>query len=382
MLFSVANLEHTKMFINTKLWPYVLITVSFFVYLFFFHPQIFRYKIPTTLVHDYLRSQDIEDPKGLIHDRIYLSDSDIYIGSGYLYATGSDPSSLNLHPPLIKYLFGFSTFLTGNPFLVQILFGLGLLMLTYFLGTKLFRSPLAALGAVFFMMLDPVFAGMMDWALLDLGQAFFALGYLVSLFFFPGSWVLSGVALGLFASSKFWTTAVIFTVLVYAYKFIIRKEKPNFRGIGLSFLMGLTVFSLTYIVSFVNAGGMFNILEYQGRVLRFMLTHNSAASIGGPIILFLTGNFIPWWGTGGILRAPDWSLLWPMGLVSGIILSVRTKLGDLKAFFYLVPCAYLLLSITQVPFTRYFIIILPFIYLSFANFLVQWYHSPHVPRKT
>lgn len=336
--------------------------------------------MPAALPQDYLRSQDIEDPQGLIHDRIYLSDSDIYIGSGYLYATGADPASLNLHPPLVKYLFGFSTLLTGNPFLVQILFGLGLLLLTYFLGTKLFRSPLAALGAVFFMMLDPVFAGMMEGALLDLGQAFFALGYLISLFFFPGSWVLSGVALGLFASSKFWTTAVIFTVLVYGYKLLILKEKLNYIKIGLSFLTALFVFCLTYIVSFVNIGGLFNILEYQGRVLKFMLSHNSAVSLGGPIILFLTGYFVPWWQS-GIAKAAEWSFLWPMGLASGIILSVRTKLSDLKAFFYLLPSAYLLLSITQVPFTRYFIIILPFIYLSFANLLGKWYHSLHVTGK-
>lgn len=366
-----------------KFWPYVLITFSFFVYLFIFHPKIFSYKMPQTLVHDYLRSQDIEDPKGLIHDRIFLSDSDIYIASGYLYATGVDPSSLNLHPPLMKYLFGFSTLLTSNPFYIQILFGLALLILTYLLGKKLSGGHLVGLGAMFLLLIDPVFGGMMDGALLDLGQTVFALGYVMLAFFFPENWIWQGVLLGLFASSKFWSTAVVFVVLIYGYKLFIQKEKIDWKKILGSFVTALLIFSLTYIVSFVNAGGLFNIFAYQGRVLKFMLSHNSAVMIGGPVILFITGYFTSWWKA-GVVKASDWSLLWPIGLLVGVVVGVKNlwrKAYSIKLFIYLLPFTFLLLSLTQVPFTRYFLIILPFVYVGFVSLLAQWYHSFHVQRK-
>lgn len=360
---------------------YILVTVSFFVYLFVFHPKVFSYKMPDTLTGDYLRSQDIEDPKGLIHDRIFISDSDIYIASGYLYATGTEPTKYNFqHPPLIKYLFGFSTVLTGNPFYAQIVFGLGLLLVTYFLGRKLFKGPLVALGAVFLLLIDPVFSGTMEGALLDLGQAFFALGYVALTFFFPEKWILQGVALGGFAASKFWSTAIIIVFLIYVFKIFFLKEKINWRKVLGSFAAASAVFFLTYTVSFIEAGGMFNIFELQGRVLKFMLTHNSAVSVGGPIALFVSGYFAPWW-QGGMARSADWSLFWPLGLISGIFLALRAKAGDPKTFCYLVPAAYLLLSAAQVPFTRYFIIILPFAYLNFANLFMQWYYSIRVTRK-
>jgi hypothetical protein len=361
-----------------KIFPYILITFGLFLLLVLKHPEIYKYKFNQNLIHDYLRSQDIEDPQGKIKDRIFLSDNDIYITSGYLYAKGEDPSKYNFqHPPLIKYLFGFSTVLTGNPFWIQVLFGLTLLFLTYFLGTKLFKSKTVSLIAAGFLLIDPVFGGMMNETLLDLGQAVFALGCIILIFFYPESYILQGLILGLFAASKFWSTAIFFIILIFFYKIYIRKEKIDFRKVGFSFLIAFLIFSLTYIKSFINANGLFNLFAFEARVLRFMLAHNSASFIGGPILLFISGFFAPWWhlpagGQGaGVARAGDWSFLWPVGLIVSLYLALKTKIKDVKFFFYLLPLTFLLLSSTQVPFTRYFIVILPFVYLDLAGFLTQ-----------
>jgi hypothetical protein len=331
------------------------------------------------MIQDYLRSQDIEDPQDTIKNRIIISDSDIYIATGYLYANGVDPTLYNFqHPPAVKYLFGLSTLLTGNPYFVQILFGLALLFLTYFLGLKLFKNPLISLIAPGLLLIDPVFGGMMDGALLDLGQAFFALDYVILMLLFPESYITQGLVLGFFAASKFWSTAVIFVILTLGYKLFLRKEKINLKKLMISFLVAGIVFALTYSVSFIANGGLFNIFAFEGRVLRFMLAHNSAIQIGGPLILFTTGFFAPWWQA-GVLRAADWSLLWPVGLAASIIMVLKTKAHGLKFFFFLLPVVYLLLTSTQVPFTRYFIIILPFIYLSIAGLL--FFYGPNRKKK-
>lgn len=356
-----------------KLFPYLIVTTLFAIFIWFFHHDSLTYRFNPNLVRNYLRSQDIEDPESKIKDRIFVSDNDIYLSAGYLYAKGESPIKYNFqHPPLTKYLFGFSTLVTGNPFWIQIFFGLTILLLTLFLGTKLFKNKLVGFVGAAFLLIDPVFGGMMNEALLDLGQAVFALSYLVLMFFYPGSYILSGVLLGFFAASKFWSTALIIVGLVYFYKLVIKKEKLDYSKILLSFVVGFLVFSATYIKAFTDAGGAFNIFTFLARDLRFMLTHNSSGVFGSPIVLFATGFFAPWWGQ-GVARAGDWFFLWPVGLWAGVFVGVREfwkSTKNYKLFFFLLPFTYLLLTSTQVPFTRYFILILPVIYLNLASFLL------------
>jgi len=352
-----------------KLFPYLLIAIFFFGFLYLKTPDIFSYKFDQNLISEYLRSQDIEDKGNTIQDRIFLSDSDLYIASGYLYAKGADPTGYDFQvPALIKYLFGFSTLLFENPYYVQIVFGLLLLWLTYFLGIKLFKKKAVALLGTGLLLIDPVFGQMMQGALLDLGQTVFALAFVILMFFYPKSFILQGITLGLFAASKFWSTAAIFIFLIVAYKVVIRKEKYDFKRGGLMLMAAFAVYCLIYIKAFINLRGGFNILLYQLKVLKYMWEHNSAGIPGGPVVLFISGFFAPWWQT-GILRAADWSIFWPLSAVSSLILALKTKIKDVKFFFYLLPIAYVLLISTQVPFTRYFLIILPYAYLSFSSLL-------------
>src|SRR4030042_4005856 len=151
-----------------KQFPYLLIAFLFLVFLMLKHGDIFAYKFEPSLISEYLRSQDIEDKGKTIKNRIFLTDSDLYIASGYLYAKGEDPTIHNFqHPPLIKYLFGFSSVLFGNPFYVQLSFGLALLFLTYWLGKKVFNNIWLSLIGVFLLLIDPVFSNMMSENLLD-----------------------------------------------------------------------------------------------------------------------------------------------------------------------------------------------------------------------
>ena len=103
-----------------------LIITVYLIVLFFRNPNIFSYKFDTSLVKKYLCSQDISHEPPC--KRLFLSDEDIHIAAGYLYAKGSDPIVYNFqHPPLIKYLYGYSIILFHNPYFVQI--GLGILFL-------------------------------------------------------------------------------------------------------------------------------------------------------------------------------------------------------------------------------------------------------------
>lgn len=353
----------------------VILTICLFALLlgtvFYKNRAIFEYKFNPSLVSNYLRSQDIEDVNDQIKDRIFVSDSTIYVGAGYLYAKGSDPTAYNFqHPPLIKYLFGYSTLIFKNPYVVQLFFGLLIIFLTYLLGFRIFNSRGVGLLASIFLILDPVFISQIGQTLLDLGQSAFALLYFLLAIFYPGAFVFQGLVLGLFAASKFWSTTIIFVAIIWGYKFFLKRKEIEYRKLIYSFLIAFVVFSLTYLKTFIDRGGLFNIFFFEARVLRFMLEHNAATVVGGSIVLYLTGYFVKWWGNSEFVHSTPWSFFWPATFFVALFKSIFSK-KDLRYLVFFLPVVYLFLTVTQAPFTRYFVIVLPFFYLSFSAFLLE-----------
>ena len=146
-----------NLYVKAKDWFIGILLILFYLAaLFFFKKGIFSFKFDKKLINRYFLSQDIPyEPKG---KRLFLSDSEIYLAAGFLYAKGANPTLYNFdHPPLIKYLFGYSLLLFKNPYPVQILFGAGVIVLTYYLGIKIFPSPLIAFLASLFLTIDPIF---------------------------------------------------------------------------------------------------------------------------------------------------------------------------------------------------------------------------------
>ena len=143
----------------------------FLVCVFLQRPNFYRFVFsPQQIVEKYLHSQDIYDPQGFIKDRTVISDSDIYLGSGYLYAIGKNPADYNFqHPPLLKYLYGYSLLFFKNPYVLQTIFGFLLIALTYLLGYKISGDQKVGALASIFLILDPLTADGIFNVYLDLG---------------------------------------------------------------------------------------------------------------------------------------------------------------------------------------------------------------------
>lgn len=190
--------------------------------------------------------------------------------------------------------------------------------------------------------------------------------------YYRKKYVLQGIALGLMCSSKFWGAAVFFTAAITAY-LTVKKQldiKRYILHLGVAFI----TFSLTYITSFVKQGFQFNIVFFQLKVLKFWLDHSISNIPFASFILFTTGFFKTWWGEHEIVRTHIWSVLWPVSLVASTSISIKPVFKwDItpKLFFSSIPFVYLVYLGVQAPFTRYFILILPFCYLSLAYLVVQ-----------
>jgi hypothetical protein len=312
------------------------------------NPKLITYRFEESKIGNYLRSQDILDTEDRIKDRITVSDSDIYEATGVLYQRGADPRDYNFqHPPLAKYLFGYSVKLLGNPYVVQIFFAVALLFGVYFLGKLIFKKSTVGFFASLLLLIDPVFKEITLYTLLDLSQMAFFIWFLVAYFFFPKRKIISGILLGASLASKFYSPIIFYLGVIYIWKiygkkFVLRHE---LTVLAFAFL----TFCLTYFESFP-----FNIFFWQAKIIKFMLVHDSTNEWGSILPMFFGGYF-----------------LWPVSFFATCYLIIKEKTKNLKFLLFLLPTTHILLMCFQTPFERYFILILPFLYLGLTDFAVR-----------
>ena len=163
---------------NKSIYLFFLLLLLYFLTIFFTHRSVLTYQYSADLTAQYWLSQDI--PYEVAGKRIFLSDDQIHQAVGFLYWQGYDPSVLNFqHPPLIKYLFGLGIIILGNPLLIQLIFGSLLILITFDLGLKVFKSAKLSFLAALLLIFDPLFIDLSTKALLDLGQAVLIVSYVL-----------------------------------------------------------------------------------------------------------------------------------------------------------------------------------------------------------
>lgn len=344
-----------------------LALIALTIIVFFLNTGGIKPTVTPATLEEYLRSQDIDFD---VKPRIHISDSQIYSVSGFLYALGSPPSAYNFqHPPLIKYSFGLSEVLLGSAMWSQLIFSVLIILLTYHLGVKTFSVAAGFLASIL-LLFDPLYTELSKFTLLDMGHTVFALSFIIARIYYSKSLtgsVISGILFAFFAMSKFWTPAIIILLLTESYRINRYKRlliKDSLILLGTAFVIS----NFTYVVDYIKTPG-FNIFFWQAKILKFMLHHDTATTPGATVILFLTGNLTAWWN--GELVRDSWSIAWPLTLLSAVFLIFQIRKLNTKSFIAIIPIFFIATTITQAPFSRYFIVVLPFLYLCFSQFLFQ-----------
>lgn len=369
-----------KIFKNKLFLIPIGLVVLYLSLLSIFHKEVFTYKFDSSLIDRYYLSQDITHE--VPGKRLFLSDADVYTATGYLYAHGEDPSQFNFeHPPFIKYLFGYSIVLFKNPLIIQVILGSLVLATVFLLGLKLFKNSYIGPLAALLLLTDPLFLDVSSQTLLDMGQTLLLLLYFFAIFFRKKDFVLQGILLGLFAGTKFWITPIFFIILFAAYK--IYKKDFDYKTFILHLAASFGTYCLLYTRTFVANSGNFNIVWHMLRTFKYRLQHNTSSYFGSSIVLFVTGYYKAWWDTQEWLRGSSWTILWPIGLIVSSWTSVKDLIRSktsLSTLINIAPLGYLLFLGVQAPFPRYFLIILPFIYLGMANLAMKSYHTTYESR--
>lgn len=349
-------------------WFLLLFLICFYlVNLVIRKPDIFTFKFDKNLINRYFLSQDI--PHEVPGKRLFLSDADVDLATGYLYAQGKDPALYNFeHMPLIKYLYGFSVVLFNNPYLVTISFGILLIILFYYFVKKNFNNLYVPFLACTLLILDPLFIDATSSTLFDLGQTLTMLLYLISVLYFKNNFIFQGITLGLFAATKFWVTPIFFVAILFLYK--IYKKDFDLKKFVYHLIISFLVFAIPYTQSFILTDGRFNLIWHVLKIFKYRFQHNVSSFFGASVILFITGYLKTWWGNKQIAQAQIWSALWPLSLAISLYIGLRNfKLRKINNEFIMtiIPILYLFYLGVQAPFPRYFLIILPFLYMLTAN---------------
>lgn len=352
---------------NYYLLALILIYISILV---IWHRDILTYKFQPSLVGRYLHSQDIvqDDLKG----RVFLSDSDIHIASGYLYSQGNNPIKYNFqHPPFIKYLFGTSIQFFGNPLFIQVILGGIFCAFIFILGTRMTKNSTIGFLAAILTMIDPVFWHVTELALLDLGQAVGILIYIYLVLYHPKKYIFRGIVLGLTCASKFWAPPLYFYLALFIRDFV--RKKIELKSFFYELLIAIIIFATVYMKTFIDDKFMFNIVIFELKVIKYWIHHSVSTVPGSELILFLSGYISSWWGSKSIIRSDVWSIFWPISFIASLIFLARYKyfkrnFQDL-IIMTLIITIYLFYMSLQAPFVRYLIVVIPFFYIASLSLL-------------
>lgn len=271
-----------------------------------------------------------------------ISDEQLLSHAGYQYANGLNPVLINSdHPPLGKYIIGWTTLLTGNNRIVMIVFSIGALLLLGLLAWEVKKSMLLVSIVVAFASFDSVLRDQIIYSpILDVIHLFFLLLYM----WFFLQWqektkiiflLLAGISLGCVASIKIYY--------------------PSFVMIGVSTIYLITTRnSLKTILQFLLFVPLLTFLTYTASYFSFFLHENNFRDFLGTqkwIFLFWSenaidrwkyfANIIPlvlinqwkvWWGNQQYVQFVHWSILWPIVLIFGFTTAVMITVRSLKEF--------------------------------------------------
>jgi hypothetical protein len=288
----------------------------------------------------------------------FFSDSEVYSIVGYKYITGEDPMHLHTEaPPLGKEIIGLSILLFNNPNVINLLLFISILFLLFLISRYIGISVFGSLLAVFLVLLDPLMWSAVIEPLLDISQLFFLslalLAFLKSLTCYR--WlIICQFAVGFMMATKFY-----FNGLILLGVFCLAAALANNFRFFIRFILTLPLIALAYmlpyLVSFKNGAGLWEFIKFQ-RWLTTWWAGNARVPWGGIFPIIFSGQWLTWWGKKLTVPVPEWSLLWPATLITGL-LSLR---NNPSLVVWLWSVVYLVFISCSSPFPRYLVALYPF----------------------
>lgn len=304
--------------------------------------NFFTRKFDLTYLSDtYSKSQYVLGPaskNGIGDDGLYT-----FAGYYYLFQKG-DVSAVNFeHPPLGKYLIGLSILIFKNENLINIIYFIILLIITYRLGQILLKDNLLSLISAGILATDPLFLDNLIRSLLDLP---FTLFFSLAVYFF---------ILGLrkskynYLSMLFWGAAFstrFFPFMMIIYCFLLTViffyKRANLRIFLLSSLLIPMIYLITHISFFVYHPSLTEFLRHKKWMLSWFW--GSKRIVGNIWINIFTGYYQD--TTDKLVRNDYWFIAVPMVVTLALLQIKRLALKNIGMLIIYGICLFYLIYLT------------------------------------
>lgn len=317
----------------------------------------------------YLSSQYVkkENP-GIIPDETFES----YVGGALL--RGVNPIHIvHEHPPMGRYIIAISIFLFDNasaiilPLLALSAYGV-FLIAKAILGKTLFallplalyvNEPLLISKLVYSPLLEPIQLTFIVWAL----------------YFFIRKWfLLTSLMNGFVISIRFFILGAVEVFAMILFFILQRRFDKNFKYFLVTMPISLVVLLIAYTKTMLEGYSIWQIFGVQKYIFFY---HNS--KFGHPFSfwdLLLFNRWHTWWGEQTILQDSQWIIFWPIaaGLTALFLITALLKkfvLNDTEKIVFLWVGMYCLLLSIGFSTTRYFLPLVPFLYILAVDFLLR-----------
>lgn len=315
----------------------------------------------------------------MYYDSIYANKKGDFIRDEYVYSfaagaylSGVSPVLVNPEtPPLGKYFIALSIIIFRNEHLLTIFFGIGSLVLLYFLGRQVFSSTLLALLPVLFLSFEPLFLNQMRITpLLDIMQLFFLLAFFICfnkalavkrpLVYF----LLANIMLGAFISVKFFGTGVTLVGAAVVVLFL-RKHLRQLVQYLLTAVVAPILLLSTYIPVLFSGYSLREFIGIQKWIFLYNQGHVTKFLTFFPLFLF--NIWYSWWDT-SVMSDSQWQITWPLSflfLVIVLVVYVRFPRYRNTSLDIVLSWTVLYILLLQIGYStaRYFVILLPPLFL-------------------
>ncbi|HEV2339163.1 MAG TPA: glycosyltransferase family 39 protein [Patescibacteria group bacterium] len=303
-----------------------------------------------------------------------VGDDGLFAYVGYTLVHGADPSQFNPETgPLGKYLLGFSILLFGNPYYATLFLGIGSIILLFLIGKTVSGKSMVGLFATFLLASDPLFASQLVSSSLDIMQVFFLLlsiwTFLKSLSASQYFSLLSGISLGLFSTIKF---PILSPILFFLFAFAYYKKHKLFPFLLLC-LGCITGFLFPYGRYFALGYSIKDFLKLQKYIIAFYAKSHLPVHHKALFDIFFLGKF-PDISNGVLTVIQEWWIIWPISIIVSIFGMINiwiTHHSLVKKMLTLYVIAAIFLFLFIPVYTRYILLVLPFLYFFTAQYITK-----------
>lgn len=304
--------------------------------------------------------------------------------AGGIFLKGINPI-LIIHdqPPLGRYIIALSIRLFDNPSTIFIPLLAFSLLGIFLIGRLAIGSTFAALIPVAIFANEPLFLSKISIGTLlesiQLPFIIFALYFFIKAIYekkFLHWFILTSAMLGFVISIRFFVLGAGLFLAMLIFFLLQRRIDRRMVSFLLFSPLSLIVLVLSYTKTLQSGYSIFQIFGIQKYILLYQQSKFILPFSFWDLLLF--NRWHTWWGNNAISQDPQWIIFWPIALVLtavflGSAIGKRIVINDGEKIILLWVGVVCIMLSTGYTSTRYFLPVIPFLYILAVSFLTRFF---------